>query len=52
VRRNAREAQERSILVTEGCRGDGGLLKDGDGHRFMPDYAPPRYALDRPVSNR
>ena len=26
------------ILVTEGCRGDGGLLKDVDGHRFMPDY--------------
>jgi len=27
-------------LVTEGCRGDGGLLLDGDGHRFMPDYEP------------
>ena len=26
------------ILVTEGCRGDGGLLRDVDGHRFMPDY--------------
>jgi fumarate reductase flavoprotein subunit len=26
------------ILVTEGCRGDGGLLKDVNGHRFMPDY--------------
>jgi fumarate reductase flavoprotein subunit len=26
------------ILVTEGCRGDGGLLRDGNGHRFMPDY--------------
>ena len=25
------------ILVTEGCRGDGGLLRDVDGHRFMPD---------------
>ena len=25
------------ILVTEGCRGDGGLLRDCDGHRFMPD---------------
>jgi fumarate reductase flavoprotein subunit len=27
-------------LVTEGCRGDGGLLLDGDGYRFMPDYEP------------
>jgi fumarate reductase flavoprotein subunit len=26
------------ILVTEGCRGDGGLLLDRNGHRFMPDY--------------
>jgi fumarate reductase flavoprotein subunit len=28
------------ILVTEGCRGDGGLLLDGNQHRFMPDYEP------------
>ena len=28
------------ILVTEGCRGDGGLLLDGRLHRFMPDYEP------------
>jgi fumarate reductase flavoprotein subunit len=28
------------ILTTEGCRGDGGLLKDVDGYRFMPDYEP------------
>jgi fumarate reductase flavoprotein subunit len=28
------------ILVTEGCRGDGGLLRDATGHRFMPDYEP------------
>lgn len=28
------------ILVTEGCRGDGGLLLDCDLHRFMPDYEP------------
>ena len=26
------------ILVTEGCRGDGGLLLDAQEHRFMPDY--------------
>jgi fumarate reductase flavoprotein subunit len=28
------------ILVTEGCRGDGGLLLDGQEHRFMPGYEP------------
>ena len=33
------------ILVTEGCRGDGGLLKDVDGHRFMPDYEPEKREL-------
>lgn len=26
------------ILLTEGCRGDGGILRDVDGYRFMPDY--------------
>jgi fumarate reductase flavoprotein subunit len=33
------------ILVTEGCRGDGGLLKDANGHRFMPDYEPEKKEL-------
>jgi fumarate reductase flavoprotein subunit len=33
------------ILVTEGCRGDGGLLKDAEGHRFMPDYEPEKKEL-------
>lgn len=33
------------ILVTEGCRGDGGLLLDGSGHRFMPDYEPEKREL-------
>lgn len=33
------------ILVTEGCRGDGGLLLDGSGHRFMPDYEPEKKEL-------
>ncbi len=33
------------ILVTEGCRGDGGLLLDGAGHRFMPDYEPDKMEL-------
>jgi fumarate reductase flavoprotein subunit len=33
------------ILVTEGCRGDGGLLRDAQGHRFMPDYEPEKKEL-------
>ncbi|MDY0375106.1 MAG: fumarate reductase flavoprotein subunit [Desulfobacterium sp.] len=33
------------ILTTEGCRGDGGLLLDKDGHRFMPDYEPGKKEL-------
>ncbi|MDO9226935.1 MAG: fumarate reductase flavoprotein subunit [Pseudomonadota bacterium] len=33
------------ILVTEGCRGDGGVLRDVDGHRFMPDYEPEKKDL-------
>ncbi len=33
------------ILVTEGCRGDGGLLLDRDHHRFMPDYEPEKKEL-------
>jgi fumarate reductase flavoprotein subunit len=33
------------ILVTEGCRGDGGLLLDRNEHRFMPDYEPEKKEL-------
>lgn len=33
------------ILTTEGCRGDGGVLRDKDGHRFMPDYEPDKKEL-------
>jgi len=33
------------ILTTEGCRGDGGLLRDVDGYRFMPDYEPDKKEL-------
>lgn len=33
------------ILATEGCRGDGGLLLDKDGYRFMPDYEPEKKEL-------
>jgi succinate dehydrogenase / fumarate reductase flavoprotein subunit len=30
----------RGILVTEGVRGDGGILKNSEGKRFMFDYIP------------
>ncbi|WP_025736492.1 fumarate reductase/succinate dehydrogenase flavoprotein subunit [Mycobacterium genavense] len=31
----------KGILVTEGVRGDGGVLKNSHGNRFMFDYIPP-----------
>ncbi len=34
----------RGILVTEGVRGDGGVLRNSEGRRFMFDYIPPFYA--------
>ncbi|WP_243358595.1 fumarate reductase flavoprotein subunit [Fundidesulfovibrio terrae] len=33
------------ILVTEGCRGDGGTLLDVNQYRFMPDYEPDKAEL-------
>lgn len=33
------------ILVTEGCRGDGGTLLDVNEYRFMPDYEPEKAEL-------
>ncbi|MHC4607648.1 MAG: fumarate reductase flavoprotein subunit [Planctomycetota bacterium] len=33
------------ILITEGCRGDGGYLMDKDNHRFMADYEPKKQEL-------
>ncbi len=33
------------ILVTEGCRGDGGTLLDVNEYRFMPDYEPDKQEL-------
>jgi succinate dehydrogenase / fumarate reductase flavoprotein subunit len=36
----------RGILVTEGVRGDGGILLNKDGKRFMFDYVPPKFAAE------
>jgi fumarate reductase flavoprotein subunit len=34
-----------NILVTEGCRGDGGTLLDVNERRFMPEYEPEKEEL-------
>jgi len=36
----------RGILVTEGVRGDGGILRNTEGRRFMFDYIPEVFAAD------
>ncbi len=36
----------RGILVTEGVRGDGGVLRNSDGQRFMFGYIPPMFAAE------
>jgi succinate dehydrogenase / fumarate reductase flavoprotein subunit len=36
----------RGILVTEGVRGDGGVLKNRDGVRFMFNYIPEKFAAE------
>jgi succinate dehydrogenase / fumarate reductase, flavoprotein subunit len=36
----------RGILVTEGVRGDGGVLRNSEGKRFMFEYIPPMFAAE------
>ncbi|MEK7254050.1 MAG: fumarate reductase/succinate dehydrogenase flavoprotein subunit, partial [Bacteroidota bacterium] len=36
----------RGILVTEGVRGDGGILLNNKGERFMFKYIPPKFAAE------
>jgi succinate dehydrogenase / fumarate reductase flavoprotein subunit len=36
----------RGILVTEGVRGDGGVLRNSEGRRFMFDYIPKMFAAE------
>jgi succinate dehydrogenase / fumarate reductase flavoprotein subunit len=46
----------KGILVTESVRGDGGVLKNAGGQRFMFDYVPdvfrPKYAHDEAEGDR
>jgi len=44
--------QAKNFLVTEACRGEGGVLRREDGHAFMADYHPMRDLAPRDVVAR
>jgi L-aspartate oxidase len=42
----------KNFLITEACRGEGGILRRLDGHAFMPDYHPLKDLAPRDIVAR